>query len=667
MREGFLPQKGDILDKDPKTHKHHGFHFHDADVGTAADVEAVMKKYDRESNVRVWTGLPKLLIRIVMVAFSIYCIIDAVFLTTLPEIRLSVFMGMIVFLGFLTFPVRKGIEKPNHMPWYDIILLVLGSGAFFFYAANAMEAIRLSARIIREPVFMAAGVIAIIALAELCRRCVGLPILFVAGALLIYTFSTGLDVLQVVRTLFYTTNGIFSAPVQVCVKFIVIFIIFGAFLERTGVADFFIRFANAAVGRFSGGPAKVAVVASALEGMASGSSVANTVGSGSITIPMMKRMGYKPEFAAAVEAAASTGGQIMPPIMGAAAFLMAEFTGEPYGTIAVRAILPAILYFTGIFIAVHLEAKKLGMKGIPREELPKAKELAKEIYLLIPLIVLIYLVGSNTFTMAYSATIAIIAAIIVGALNRRERLTFSRFLDALENGARSSITVVVACGIAGVIAGCITVTGLASKLLGAIVALSAGHVIVALLLTMICCIILGMGVPTTANYCIMAATCAPILMDPSLGVTKMAAHFFVFYFGIVADITPPVALAAYAGAAIAKSNPMKTGLTATKLAIAAFIVPYVFALSPQMLFIDVSGPLEIVQICISALCGLFGVAAALNGFFIRRIPWGLRGILLIGGLCMIIPGTVTDLVGLAMIVATALYQRMMLRHDAKLA
>ena len=655
------------MEKEKKEHKHHGFHFSDVDVGTAADVEAVMKKYDRESNIRIWTGTPKLLIRLIMVAFSLYCIIDAVFLTTLPEIRLSVFMGMIIFLGFLTFPVKKGVEKPNHMPWYDIILLVLGSGAFFFYAANAMEAIRLSARIIREPVFMVAGIIGIIALAELCRRCVGLPILIVSAVLLIYTFCTGLDVLQVVRTLFYTTNGIFSAPVQVCVKFIVIFIIFGAFLERSGVADFFIRFANAAVGRFSGGPAKVAVVASALEGMASGSSVANTVGSGSITIPMMKRMGYKPEFAAAVEAAASTGGQIMPPIMGAAAFLMAEFTGEPYGTIAVRAILPAILYFTGIFIAVHLEAKKLGMKGIPRDELPKAKDLVKEIYLLIPLIVLIYLVGSNTFTMAYSATIAIIAAIIVGALNRKERLTFSRFLDALENGARSSITVVVACGIAGVIAGCITVTGLASKLLGAIVALSAGHVIIALFLTMICCIILGMGVPTTANYCIMAATCAPILMDPSLGVSKMAAHFFVFYFGIVADITPPVALAAYAGAAIAKSNPMKTGLTATKLAIAAFIVPYVFAFSPQMLFIDVSGPIEIVQICISALCGLFGVAAALNGFFIRKIPTLLRLILFVGGLCMIIPGTITDIAGLVMIALIALYQHMMEKRERNTA
>lgn len=644
--------------------KHNGIHHPDAvDIGTAADVEAVMKKYDRESNVRVWTGKPKLIISILMTAFSLYCIIDAVFLTTLPEIRLSVFMGMIVLLGFLTFPVRKGIERPNHIPWYDIVILILGAGSFFFYAANAMEVIRLSARVIREPKYMIAGILAILALAELCRRCVGLPILCVAGALLIYTFSTGLDVLQVVRTLIYTTNGIFSAPVQVCVKFIVIFIIFGAFLERSGVADFFIRFANAAVGRFSGGPAKVAVVASALEGMASGSSVANTVGSGSVTIPMMKRMGYKPEFAAAVEAAASTGGQIMPPIMGAAAFLMAEFTGEPYSMIAVRAILPAILYFTGIFIAVHLEAKKLGMKGIPKEELPKAKELIKEIYLIIPLIVLISLVGSSTFTMAYSAALAIVAVIVVGLINKKERLTPKRIQEALESGARSSITVVVACGVAGIIAGCITVTGLASKLLGAIVALSAGHVIIALVLTMLCCIVLGMGVPTTANYCIMAATCAPILMDPSLGVTKMAAHFFVFYFGIVADITPPVALAAYAGAAIAKSNPLKTGLTATKLAIAAFIVPYVFALSPAMLFINVSGPLEIVQICISALLGIFGIAASLNGFFIRKIPAVLRIVLMAGGLCMVFPGTISDILGLVLLVGIAVFQRAMAKKE----
>ena len=636
----------------------------DVSYGTAADVEAVMRKYDRESNTRIWEGVPKYVISVIMALFAVYCIVDAVWLTTLPERRYCIFLGMIILLGFLTYPARKGHPRVNYIPWYDVIIMVVGAGAYFYYALNAMEVIRLSARVMNDPVYMAVGLIGILALAELCRRCVGLPILCVAGALLVYTFSTGLTPVHVIRTLFYTTNGIFSAPIQVCVKFIAVFIIFGAFLERSGVADFFIKFANCAVGRFSGGPAKVAVIASALEGMASGSSVANTVGSGSITIPMMKRMGYKGEFAGAVEAAASTGGQIMPPIMGAAAFLMAEFTGEPYGTIAVRAILPAVLYFTGIFIAVHLEAKKLGLRGIPRNELPRARSLVRDIYLLAPLIALIYLVGTNTYTMAYSAAISILVAIAVGVVSRviahadakkehrrvtqeDQGLTPLKFLDALANGAQGSITVAVACGVAGVISGCITVTGLASKMLGAIVSLANGNIMIALVLTMLCCIVLGMGVPTTANYCIMAATCAPILV--AVGVNTVAAHFFVFYFGIVADITPPVALAAYAGSAIAKSNPMKTGITATKLAIAAFIVPYIFALGPQMLFIDVSSALKVVQICISALLGIFAIAAALNGYIFRRIPVIFRLILAAGGLGMLIPGIVTDLVGLALV------------------
>ena len=646
---------------------------HDDSVGTMADVEAVMKKYDRESNTRIWTGVPEKIIRYLMAAFAVYCIIDAIFLTTLQEIRYSVFMGMIILLGFLTFPVKKGVERVNHIPWYDIIIMIVGSGAYFFYAFNAMTVIRLSARIMAEPLFMAVGLIGILALVELCRRCVGLPILCVAGALIIYTFISGIGVTQLIRTLFYTANGIFSTPVGVCVKYIVIFIIFGAFLERTGVADFFIRFANTAVGRFTGGPAKVAVVASALEGMASGSSVANTVGSGSITIPMMKKMGYRPEFAAAVEAAASTGGQIMPPIMGAAAFLMAEFTGIPYGRIALMAILPAVLYFTGIFIAVHLEAKRTGMEGIPKEMLPKPKELLKELYLLLPLIALIYLVGSNTFTMAYSATLSILVAMIVGVIHKiiphiiftkdgsekedegeKPSLSFSWIIDAFSNGSKSSITVVVACGIAGIISGCITVTGLASILLGAIVSLSHGIVMVALVLTMLCCIVLGMGVPTTANYCIMAGVCAPILI--ALNVEPVAAHFFVFYFGIVADITPPVALAAYAGSAIAKSDPMKTGLVATKLAIAAFVVPYVFALNPAMLFVNVTSVFEVVQICITSLLGIFGVAAALNGYLARPLNPFVRIILAAAGLCMIVPGTVTDLAGLVALVMVVVYE-----------
>ena len=660
----------------------------DTSVGTAADVEAVMKKYDRESNTRVWEGAPSLVIRTLMALFAAYTIVDTVFLSILPQRRLPIFMGVLLFIGFLTFPARKGDNRVNHMPWYDIILLIVGPGAYFFYAINAEKVINMSAMVMQNHLYMIIGLIGILALVELCRRCVGIPILCVAGVLLVYTFvnlmgdsavtfeNLRMTLYQVIRTMFYTNNGIFGNPVSVCAKFIMVFIIFGAFLERTGIASFFISLANAVAGSAPGGPAKVAVISSALCGMVSGSSVGNTVTTGSVTIPMMKKTGYKGEFAGAVEAAASTGGQIMPPIMGAAAFLMAEFTGEAYGTIAMRAILPAVLYFTGIYIAVHLEAKKLGLKGIPRDQLPKLGHLMKRLYLLFPLVLLVVLVSTNTRTMAYSAAVAIVATIVVSLpdifLGKQDEAVesaapapkenpfkslFTMIFGSLEGGTKGSITVAVACGVAGIISGCITVTGLASKLLSAIVNLSGGHMIIALVLTMLCCIVLGMGVPTTANYCIMAATCAPILMDPSIGVEMMAAHFFVFYFGIVADITPPVALAAYAGSAIAKADPMKTGVNATKLAIAAFIVPYIFAMSPQMLFINVDSDFQVVQICISALLGIFGVAAALNGFLYRPIPVVLRVVLAIGGLGMMIPGTVTDVTGLVLVVAIILYQR----------
>ena len=645
------------------------FEEHDTSVGTAADVEAVMKKYDRESNTRVWEGMPKLVIRWLMVAFSLYCIIDTVFLSTMQEIRLPVFVGLILLFGFLTFPARKGDTRVNHMPWYDIILLIIGPGAYFFYAVNAQNVIQMSARVMQNDLYMVIGLIGILALVELCRRCVGLPILCVAGALLVYTFfnlmgtpsadQVKMTIYQVIRTMFYTTNGIFGGPISVCAKFIVVFIIFGAFLERTGIAQFFISLANAVAGAAPGGPAKVAVISSALCGMVSGSSVGNTVTTGSVTIPMMKKTGYKGEFAGAVEAAASTGGQIMPPIMGAAAFLMAEFTGEPYSQIAVRAILPAVLYFTGIYIAVHLEAKKLGLQGIPRDQLPKMGNLMKKIYLLFPLVLLVILVSTNTFTMAKSAAIAIVAAVAVGLLNnmvdmtaknvdRTDFLTFGKILDALEGGARGSITVAVACGVAGIISGCITVTGLASKLLSAIVNLSGGHVMIALLLTMLCCIVLGMGVPTTATYCIMAATCAPILMSPEIGVEMLAAHFFVFYFGIVADITPPVALAAYAGAAIAKAGPMKTAFNASRLAIAAFIVPYIIAMNPAMLFINTTIQ-EVVMITITSIIGIFGVAAGLSGFVFRNMKWWERILCIVGGLTLLVPGSLTDLIGLVLV------------------
>ena len=436
-----------------------------------------------------------------------------------------------------------------------------------------------------------------------------------------------------------------------------LFIIFGAFLERTGISNFFIDLANSVAGSASGGPAKVAVISSALCGMVSGSSVGNTVTTGSVTIPMMKKTGYKGEFAGAVEAASSTGGQIMPPIMGAAAFLMAEYTGVGYGEIALRAILPALLYFTGIYIAVHLEAKKLGLKGISRDQLPRFAVLIKKIYLLLPIVILVALVSTNKKTMQFSAAVAIVATIIIGIFNKDNRLTLRKIIEALEVGGKNTISVAVACGIAGIVAGCITSTGLASKLISTIVSISGGHAMIALVLTMFCCIVLGMGVPTTANYCIMAATCAPILMSPEIGIPTLAAHFFVFYFGIVADITPPVALAAYAGSAIAKAPPMKTAFNATRLAIAAFVVPYIFALNPSLLLID-STPFSIVTICITAIIGIFGVSSGLSGYIYKSMNPLERLLCIAGGITLLIPGTVTDMIGIVLVGIVLVMQKL---------
>ena len=646
----------------------------DTSTGSAADVEAVMRKYDRESNTRVWVGRPKLIVGCILAAFSLFCIYVTLFANFLEQVRMTSFMGLVIIMGYLTYPARKGHVKPNHLPWYDIVLMVLGAAAFFYYTFNAKTILNTRLKeILTNPLYTVVAVVGILVLGELCRRSVGVPILCVAIFFIGYTFISGRNLSRTAYEMFYGDNGILGTPVSVCSKYIVVFIIFGAFLEKTGVSSFFINLANSLTGRFAGGPAKVAVISSALCGMVSGSSVGNTVTTGSVTIPMMKKTGYKSEFAGAVEAAASTGGQIMPPIMGAAAFLMADYLGVPYSNIIVRAIVPAVLYFLGIFIAVHLEAKKLGLKGIDRSMLPRFTSLLKDTYLLLPLIVLIYLVCSNTRTMQFSAAVAIVTAIVVGFINNLtgyyKRAAANNqsgaageipssfgprtIFEALEAGGRSCVTVAVACGVAGVICGCITVTGLANKLISAIVGVSGSSMLLGLFLTMLCCIVLGMGVPTTATYCIMASTCAPILIQ--MGVPAIAAHFFVFYYGIVADITPPVALAAYAGAAIAKGKPMATGVTATRLAIGAFIIPFVFAASPALLFIDTVW-YEVVLITLTATLGMVGVAAGLSGYLLTNMNILDRLLLIGGGLALIVPGTLTDFIGLGVIALGVAFQ-----------
>ena len=630
------------------------------------DIDMVMRKYDRESNIRVWVGKPKAVVNFILCAFALWCIYVTLFATFLEEIRLTSFMGMIILMGFLLYPAKKGEQKVNYMPWYDVVLMIATSSAFFYFTLNANQIVNQGTRF--EWYQIAIGIVGIIGLVEVTRRCVGTPILYVAGFFVIYAMVYGLTnpdfflrLRYFIRNLFYTKEGIFSTPLNVCSKYIVVFIIFGAFLERIGISSFFIDLANSIAGRFAGGPAKVSVISSALCGMVSGSSVGNTVTTGSVTIPMMKKTGYTPEFAGAVEAASSTGGQIMPPIMGAAAFLMADFVGVPYSNIVGKAVLPAILYFAGVFICVHLEAKKLNLKGVPKNELPKMRHLLKKIYLLLPLVMLVVWVSGNYMTMQKAAACAILLSIAVSLFNKENRITPKKIFDALIAGGKSTITVGAACGMAGIIAGTITMTGLANDLINAIVSVAGDRLIVALVLTMLCCIVLGMGVPTTANYCIMAATTAPILIR--MGVPTIAAHFFVFYFGIVADITPPVALAAYAGSAIAKGKPMQTAFNASKLAIAVFIVPYMFCFNPAMLFIDTTIP-QVIQIALTSFVGVFGVAAAMEGYCIARMSVIMRLIIAAGGLLLIHPALITDVIGLVVVALCLIFQAVMSSKNA---
>ena len=638
---------------------------HDVEVGTADDVAEIMKKYDRESNTRIYEGIPQKILHYLLAAFALFVMWMNLFATWGEQFRRPLFLGLVILFVFALYPARKGHPgKVNRIPWYDIILALVGACSFFYFVINNQSILQRATRITDLEIVL--GVIGILVLAECCRRVVGLPILCVASCFVIYAFVAGKTLKSIIYNLFYTTTGVIGTPIGVCSTFIVLFIIFGAFLEATGISDFFIACANRIAGWASGGPAKVAVISSALCGMVSGSSVGNTVTTGSVTIPMMKKTGYPGEFAGAVEAAASTGGQIMPPIMGAAAFLMAEMIGVDYAEVVVRAILPAFLYFSGIFLMVHFRAKRLGLKGLSRDELPKLKSLLPRLYLLIPLVVLVWLIISGK-TMARSAIISTILCIAVALVpyvfrlmeknatgNRAASLKeleeechamdVETFFSALASGAQNCLSIAIACGIAGIIAGVVTMTGLGQVFISAIVGVAGNNLMIALVLTMITCIILGMGVPTTANYVIMATTCAPILTT-GMGMSAMAANMFVFYFGIVADITPPVALAAYAGSAIAKSSPMRTALNASRLAIAAFLVPYVFALNPAMLFIDTVW-YEVVLIAVSSFIGMISISVALEGYLIHEVnPLG-RILCAAGGLALLIPGTLSDLAGL---------------------
>ncbi|MBR5871358.1 MAG: TRAP transporter fused permease subunit [Clostridia bacterium] len=685
--------------------------------------EEIMRELDRDSTNRQLTGWHQLTVRVIFIAYAVFMLVNTLLIANAtPYTRLPLFLGLTLAVGYLKYPFnKKDQQKVNYIPWYDILCAV-GSILVYGYYVVFQEKIIFMANVIGTTEIIL-GIIGILLLVELCRRAIGIPILCVAGAFFIYgvyyMFSNNpaTAIRNIIFNLFYSMGtGIFGSPISVCSSFIILFIILGSFLEKTHIGTFFVDLANSIAGGAVGGPAKVAVISSALEGMYSGSSVANTVGSGSVTIPTMKRTGYRPEFAAAVEAAASTGGQIMPPIMGAAAFLMAEITGYPYFSIVIAAILPALLYFTGIFMMVHFEGKRLGLRGLPKETLPNFfKLLLSNGYMLLPIVVLVFCM--NHFTAGMSACFAILFSLIVALIDKpalkrvvtgkmsgprdilsavlpliplavlfllwkvialamglsiflamiasvacsfftkEATLTPAVVIEGLEGGTNNSVGVSTACGIAGIISGVVTMTALGSTLINVIVPLAEKGTLIALFLTMICCIVLGMGVPTTANYVIMATITAPILIE--MGIPMLAAHMFVFYFGIVADITPPVALAAYAGSAIAKSNPLQTGIQATKLAITAFIVPYIFAYSPTMLLvIEGYEPtiFQVISIFATSLIGIYAISSGMEGFMHHHEQIWQRILLIAAGLCMIIPETFTDIIGLALIAFIIVFQ-----------
>ena len=648
------------------------------------EMKNLMKDLDREQAYRehkCWRQYITVIISVIFVAFQLYATLSGIITA---QILRATHLAFVQLLAFLLFPATKKMPR-NTLPWYDVVLALIGAACWMYIVINFQTLVRRSGN--NTVLDVVIGIIGILILFESCRRIVGLPIMTIAAIFVIYAFTgkylpgflhhRGYSLQRVVCHLFYNTEGIMGTPIGACSTFIFLFILFGALLEKTGIGQFFIDVCNAIAGGASGGPAKVAVLSSALLGTVSGSSVSNTVGSGSFTIPMMKKLGYKGEFAGAVEAAASTGGQLMPPIMGAAAFLMAESLGMPYITIVKAAIIPAVLYFTGIFITVHLEAKKLGLKGMSKEELPRFLPLfLSKGYMILPLIVIIWFLCAGK-TAVFAALMGILACLLIGlavsivdlAKGRKPTFGSKDVIDVMCAAARNIISVAIACGMAGIIIGVVTLTGLGLKLGAGLVSLAGGKLFLTLIFTMLASIILGMGAPTTANYLITSTITAGAIIQ--LGVQPLAAHMFAFYFGIIADVTPPVALAAIAGAAIAKARPMKTAFNATKLAIGAFIIPYMFVYNSQMLMIDASIG-RILFIIATALIGMFGISVALEGYgfnftgilhgtdkpaaLVRTLDAVERLLFATGGLLCVIPETRSDIIGLIMMAVLITYQ-----------
>ncbi len=650
-----------------------GGELHADDSLTHADTQEILEKFDRESRLRQIAWKPAAFtVSIVAILLSLYHMYTSYFGTPPVLQHRAIHVAAILVLAFALYPPFRQAKR-HKIPIYDLVLIALSASTAVYVIWNYADIVRRAGEPTTWDVVFAG--ILIVLVIEAARRLTGWALPILAIVFLLYaiygrqvpgTFRhRGYSVDDTLNFLFLTTEGVYGTAIAVSASYIFLFVLFGAVLQKSGMGQFFNDFALALAGQSRGGPAKVAVLASGFLGSINGAAVANVVTTGAFTIPLMKRVGYRPLFAGAVESTASVGGQILPPIMGASAFIMAETLGIPYSQIAIAAIIPALLYYLGIIAQVHLRATRRGLKGISRENLPQVREVLKERgHLLIPLIFLIYMLFFSGRTILFSALLTILLTIVVAQLRATTRMSVKDMVGSLELGAKTAVSVVVACAAVGIIVGVVTMTGFGVKLAHAIVAFGAGNLLISLGLTMIASIILGMGLPSIPTYIITATMAAPALGE--LGVPPLVAHLFVFYFGLFANITPPVALASFAAAGVSGADPMKTGVQSMRLALAGYIIPYMFVLNPAMLMQGASWQ-EVVSVIVTATIGVLLLAVAVEGHFMVSVPWFIRLLFFAAALTMMSPNRLTDFIGIGIAALAIGYQAVMAKKEDKLS
>lgn len=644
---------GDVLDQQPNEE----------------EVNEYLKKYDSANNYLEDSGFHGKLVKIIAIIMSVFHLYIASPWGTMPSNKVrAIHLAFVLCLIYLLFPMFKNKGRGIKLAIVDYILAALGVLVNFYLYFN-IDGISARAGVMNSmDIFMA--ILTVVLVIEATRRCIGIPLTVLATIALLYAYlgpylpgvlmHRGFGIKRLAEHMYISAEGIFGIPLGTSATIIFLFILFGAFLAETGLSKFVTNISLAAAGDRVGGPAKVATISSGFLGMINGSAAANVVTTGTFTIPLMKKLGYKKEIAGAIESVASTGGQIMPPVMGAAAFIMAEYLGVAYSKIMVTAFIPAILFYVSLWINIHLEAKRTGLACIPRNKLPKAKEELKENWhLTIPIIVIIAMLLMN-YTPSYAAFYSIVVLVIVSFFKKHSRLKLNKLLKALESGAKQGLSVAIACAIVGIVVGVVTITGIGLQLANIIIRISGGNLLATLVLTMVACVILGMGMPTSGAYIVAATVATQALL--ALNVAPISAHMFVLYYAALSAITPPVALASYAGAGIAGASPNKVGWAAVRLGFLGFIIPYMFVYSPQLLMLN-STAFGIILAFITATVGCLCLGGATQGYMLTNLKFYERIISFVAAMFLIKSGGITDLIGFALLVLLLFAQKMRMNKN----